>query len=297
MDARIIGRNDPSPIVVQARNLAGAHLEKMFQKMNAGQTEHFSQFRWVKPEFTSPSFEHFTFGYKNSVFPILVDVIVDGKSMLPQNKIDLLIEESRKYILVPCIFRVTYTRIEPDHNGLFNGIHGKNGYNLSVRSDGWNLIHAKTGEAIDPCVIAHSSPIPMSKWELLNFSIGVVKNYAIEKEGLHLDSFCDIPGIDPQMWIHDDNGKRSWVLVRFQPVLDEKESEDYVHFVDDNPHLKPYDGYFAPVSAASAEPVVKNFLDEVIPLNKRFDGSQPIYRGSGMYVNFQRMIKIHSGKG
>lgn len=297
MDVSVIGRQNPSPIVVRARNVAGEHLESMFQKLNVGKEKRFDQFHWVKPEFTSPSFEHFTFGYKNSVFPVLVDVVVDGKSTLPQEKIDLLIQESNKYILVPCIIKVKYTKIEPDANGLVNGVYGKSAYSLTVDSEGWNLFHAETGEPLDPCRIAHDNPMPMSEWELMNFAIGIVRSCAVEKEGFKLDSFCDIPGIDPQIWIRDSGGKHAWVLVRFQSVLNEGEIEKYKEFVSSHPYLKPYDGYFALVSAVSSEPVLHDMFDRVVPLSKRFDGSQPIYRGSGMYVNFKRMIKIHVGEG
>lgn len=30
--------------------------------------------------------------------------------------------------------------------------------------------------------------------------------------------------------------------------------------------------------------------------SRRFDGTAPLYRGHGLYVNFQRMIKIHEAE-
>lgn len=206
----------------------------------------------------------------------------------------MLCDEALKHNLVPCVFEVVVRQLEPDQNGLFNGVAGKGGYNLSAASQGWNLKHARTGDDVDPLDYGKDFDTPMSKWELQNFAIGVVRNYGVTKAGYVLDSFCDIPGIDPQLWFHDKDGKRSWVVVRFQPVLNESAADEFNDFVKTNPHLAPYDGYFAPVSAAMADAVVRNRNEDVIPLSRRFDGTAPLYRGHGLYVNFQRMIKIHN---
>ena len=296
MDVKIFGRQNPSEIVLRARSIAGQHLERLFSKFNAGKTEQFGQFHWVKPEQTSPSFEHFTFGYKNAVFAVLVDLLVDGESKLPEEKKQLLCTEALKYNLVPCLFEVEVRRLEPDSNGLFNGVAGKSGYNLRPVIQGWNLKHARTGEEVDPLEFGKDFDTPMSRWELRNFAIGVARNYGVKKGGFEFDSFCDIPGIDPQMWFHDESGKRSWAIVRFQRVLDENEAEAFRDFVKDNPHLAPYDGYFVPVSAAMADAVVRDRNEDVVPLSRRFDGTVPLYRGRGLYVNFQRMIKIHEAE-
>lgn len=293
MDTRLLGRSAPSEIMLRARNVAGGYLERLFSKFNEGRTGQFEQFHWVKPELTSPSFEHFTFGYKNAVFAVLVDLLVDGQSKLSAETRRLLCAEALKYNLVPCIFEVAVRHLEPDAKGLFNGIAGKSGYNLSVATPGWNLKHAQTGEMVDPSVIGQDADTPMSEWELQNFAIAIVRDHGVAKGGYELDSFCDIPGIDPQVWFHDKTGRRSWVLVRFQPVLNEGVANEFRDFVRKNPHLAPYDGYFAPVSAAMADPIVRDRNGNIIPPSKRFDGSTPLYRGHGMYINFKRMIKIH----
>jgi len=297
MDAQIIGRQEPSEIVLRARSLAGEHLEKLFVKFNDGKSDQFERLHWVKPELTSPSFEHFTFGYKSAVFAVLVDVLVDGQSKIPSQKIELLCQESLKYNLVPCLFEVVYSKIKPDENGLYSGVYGKASYNLRVPTLGWNLRHARTGELIEPMTFGKDYNVQMSEWELRNFAIGVVRSYGIEKAGYIFDSFCDIPDIDPQIWFHDNSGRRSWVIVRFQRKLDESAVEDFSDFTKKHSYLVEYDGYFAPVSAAMADVVAyNNISEEMIPLSRRFDGSAPLYRGHGMYVNFQRMIKIHSAK-
>lgn len=294
-DHVVINRPEPSKLFLRARGIAGAHLEQMFKKYSGDKNDSFSQFRWIKPELTNPSFEHFTFGYKNSTFPVLVDVILDGESQLDRKEIELLIRESAKNSLVPCLIKVSCETLHPDASGLFGGkVYGKSGYKISVDPDSWNLFHAITGEALDPCRIAGTAPMRMSDWELRNFAIGIVRTYEIEKNGYHLDSFCDVPGIDPQLWFHDDSGEMSWGIVRFQNVLNEDAAKDFADFVNKNPRLAPYDGYFAPVSAVSAEPFETDFLGRIEPLSARFSGKGGLYRGHGFYVNFKGMVKIHS---
>jgi len=294
MDVKLFGRQNPSEVVLRARSLAGQHYERLFAAHNAGKSERFDQFHWVKPELTSPSFEHFTFGYKNAVFAILIDIVQDGKSNLPDEKRQLLCSEALKFNLVPCLCPVVLSRVDADANGLFNGVAGKSAYSLRLAEEGWNLRHARTGDAVEPFDFGKDFDTPMSEWELQNFAIGIARQYGVAKGGFEFDSFCDIPGIDPQIWFHDTTGKRSWAIVRFQKTLDESAADGYRDFVSGNPHLAPYDGYFVPVSAAMADAVVNDRNEEMIPLSKRFDGSAPLYRGHGMYVNFQRMIKIHT---
>ena len=297
MSAYIHNREAPNQIVLQARNMAGRNLESLFAKHNEGVQDRFKKFAWVKAELTSPSFEHFTFSYKNAVFAVLIDVVSDGGHSLSERERELLCKEALKYNLVPCVYEVNVKYEKSSFWRIFdNKVAGKSKYSLIPSFNGWNLKHARTGDLVNPVDFGKDSDIPMSKWELLNFSIGIVKKYGIEKEGYIFDSFCDVPEFNPQVWFHDRNGRRSWVLVRFQPVLNEAEAEKYNDFVERNPHLAPYDGYFAPVSATMADPFLCDRNGNLIPLGERFDGRVPMYRGHGMYANFQRMIQIHKAK-
>lgn len=289
----MIDRANTSEMLVRARNIAGEYLERRFHKLNENKTEQYDQFIWVKPEFTSPSFEHITFGYKNAVFPVLVDILIDGRSTLPEKKRCLLCDESLKHNLTPCLFEVVRRQLKPSDDGLFNGIAGQSAYNLQPASDGWNLKHARTGELLDPTDFGSDMDTPMSKWELRNFAIGVVRKHGLKDAGFVMDSFCDIPEIDPQMWFHDREGKRSWAIVRYQSSYNESAADEFRDFVKENPHLAPYDGYFAAVSAAMADAVIRDQNGEVISLSRRFDGSMPLYRGHKMYINFRRMIPIY----
>lgn len=294
MDTFLFNRNPPSEVVLRARNVAGQCLERLFAQYNKGVSNKFECFTWLKTELTAPSFEHLTFSYKNAVFPILIDVIADDGNTLSQSERRLLCDEAVKYNLVPCIYEVRIEKNVPDVSGVYDRkVAGMSGYRLSPVAGGWNLKHARTGNNVDPCYFGRDNSTPMSEWELQNFAIGIARQYGVEKNGYVFDSFCDIPGIDPQLWFHDQSGRRSWAIVRFQKVLDESDADKFRDFVDRNKYLAGYDGYFVPVSAAMADAAVYDQHGNVIPLSRRFDGSAPLYRGHGMYVNYRRMIPIY----
>jgi len=263
---------------------AGRYLNSLFEKHNAGVEERFAQLHWIKTELTRPSFEHFTFGYKNAVFPVVVNLIVDGRSLVPQEAVNKLCAVSLRNNLVPCLYDMVCVR-------------GENGAGLGLKpaADGWNLRHARSGNAVDPLEFGKDFDTKMSEWELMNFAVGVVLEYGVEKEGHAVDAFCDMPGIAPQIWFHDKAGRRSWILVKFQHNYDESEADSFRDFARGNPRLAAFDGYFAPVSAAMADAVVKDHNEKVVPLSRRFDGTAPLYRGHGMCVNFRRLIKINDG--
>jgi hypothetical protein len=61
------------------------------------------------------------------------------------------------------------------------------------------------------------------------------------------------------------------------------------------PQLIPYNGFFAAVSVASSEPITLDLDGKLVPLSKRFDGSSPVYRGDGFYINFKGLEMIHVG--
>jgi hypothetical protein len=135
----------------------------------------------------------------------------------------------------------------------------------------------------------------MSNWELGNFAIQVVRQQ-VEKSGQErVLSSCDVPAIDPQMWIQTGSGQRAWVLVRFFRSLRGDEKQAFANFAADHSQLAQFDGYLAVVSAASSEPVLFDLDGSVIPLSRRFDGTAPLYRGDGFYVKFDGMQRIHVG--
>jgi len=266
---------EPSPEFVQAYAAAGNALQAMFDSLG-GRVPPSSDFRWLKADLTWPAFDHLTFGYRNKVFAVLVDVVVGGRSSLTIQERARCCEAARTHDLVPCAFPV-------------------DGRTLQPLAAGWNLLHLDNGRPVVPEQLASDQRAGMSAWELGSFAIQVVRQH-IEQPGRgRVLSICDVPAVDPQLWMEDPSGRRSWVLVRFFRSLRGDEKQAFAGFAGRQPQLARSDGYFAAVSAASSEPVLFDLDGGVIPLSRRFDGTAPLCRGDGLYVKFAGLERLHVG--
>ena len=269
--SHLIDRPNPSPVFLEARHIAGAALQAQFEQ-EEGNVEPQVDYRWIKAELTWPSFDHLTFGYGNQIFSVLVDVTHDGKFGLTEQQIDRCLEACSENNLIPCVFRVNPNPIRP-------------------ASAGWNLQHLVTNNPVVPKEWANSEMVEMSAWELQNFSIQIIRNH-IDEIGGEVLSFCDVPGIDPQIWFRDKAGNRAWVVVRHFPKLSDDQASPWMGFEKSNPQLSDYDGYFAALSIASGEPILLNRDGSVIPPSERFTGLAPLYRGSMFDINFDKLQRI-----
>lgn len=54
--------------------------------------------------------------------------------------------------------------------------------------------------------------VEMSGWELHNFAIQIVRDHIVNNIKGNVLSYCDVDGIDPQVWFEDKQGTRSWVV-------------------------------------------------------------------------------------
>lgn len=267
---------EPPQEFLQARNVAGGTLESHFKK-EAGKAEPSKDYRWIKAELTWPSFDHLTFGYGNQVFSVLVDLVdlVDGgTSALSQLERDRCLKACRENNLVPCLFRVDARTFQP-------------------MEAGWNLRHLEDQQPVVPAEHATAEKIPMSAWERRNFAIQVVRDHIKEKRGTATLSFCDVLGIDPQIWFEEANGARCWVIVRDYGIIRGDEKQEFIGIEKLHAQLRPFDGFFAAVSFASSEPVLLDLDGKIIPLSKRFDGTAPLYRGDGCHIKFTSLERIH----
>lgn len=269
-----INRGEPSPQFLAARNLAGMTLQEQF-KTWGGKLEPSEDYKWIKAELTSPSFDDLTFGYRNQVFSVLVDLVEEGRSLLPSAVIERCREAARDNHLIACVFPIDVATMQPV-------------------STGWNLYALGSHEPIEPENVASDEKIPMSKWEMRNFSIQIVLNH-LQKDGDgdQVLSFTDVLGIDPQIWFENQIGERNWIVVRNFAQVKGLEWKDYQGLEKSNPQLRDYDGYFAAVSLASAEAVLYDLEGNPIPLSERFTGGAPLFRGDSFYVKFDGLKRIY----
>ena len=139
-------------------------------------------------------------------------------------------------------------------------------------NDVWNLYDVEGHELMDPFELATEDPMEMSNWELKNFSIQVVRNH-IEEKGHEVLSFCDLPEVNPQIWIRDLEEKISWVIVQYSTGKEVPKADSWKDFEQTNEQLLPFDGYFAGVQISSEKAT--------------------LLRGEGMFVNFKGLKQIY----
>ncbi len=153
----------------------------------------------------------------------------------------------------------------------------------------------ESGASVVPDDYVDDVKVEMSEWELHNFAIQIVRDDIGKNMEGSILSYCDVIGIDPQIWFDDQQGNRCWVIVRHFAQIEGTESTPFKGIEARNSQLVPYDGYFAAVSVASSEPFTLDLDAKLVPLSKRFDGSSPVYRGDGFYVSFKGLERIYVG--
>ncbi|MFZ4595164.1 MAG: hypothetical protein ACOYOF_12985 [Verrucomicrobiaceae bacterium] len=270
-----IDPHDPSQEFLRARNAAGVRLQEQFKRFG-GRVEPQHDYRWLKADLTWPSFDHLTFAYRNQVFSVLVDLVQDRRTGLKHQDVKRCVDACTEHNLVPCVFPVDSRSFRP-------------------LKDGWNLSNIESGASVVPDDSVDDVKVEMSEWESHNFAIQIVRDDVEKSMKGTILSYCDVIGIDPQIWFDDQKGNRCWVIVRNFARIDGTESTKFKGIETSNPQLVPYDGYFAAVSVASSEPFTVDLDAKLVPLSKRFDGSSPIYRGDGFYVNFKGLERIYVG--
>jgi hypothetical protein len=212
---------------LQARQAAGYHIQQVFQGYYGEDFAEQHEFSWIHGAVTYPAFDDLTFRFRDHVFSVVVAIgkerdlegLEDEQRLMEQRRI------CRANNMVPCLFVVDGKRYVP----VFPGI---------------GLIHTGTCEAVDPFALAGPEKVEMSDWELTNFAISLVVQ-ELESEGHEIGSYCDYPGITPQVWFGSEE-QPQWCVVRYFT-----DGEQIVPFVPDyegeRERLASMPGYVADV--------------------------------------------------
>ena len=219
----IIRKGNP-PIPEEKAELfytAAIHLQEIFR------TYPERTFLWIKSKMTNPSFSDLIFSYKNAIFAVL-PLATDNNSILypdDDRMLKSLLRMSAENDLIPCIF--------PVHEN----------------AEGWNLFDAAAFtenklDPIDPIHIGTDDEKKMSSWEMHDFAVQTVMR-ELEAQGKKIESYQTIPGIDPQIFFRDDDGKLSWITVRWFPYgKEEYWNDEFIEMMDRNISSHPeYSGY------------------------------------------------------
>jgi len=244
----------------ECRNVAGERLKFMIDSSREKSAIPMSVLHWLKPEFSWPSFDDLTFGYKNAVFSVLIMYCRNTEDgllhfWLPLGRDQRLLEAAKKYNLIPCVFPIYPDTKQP---------LGK----------GWNLgAFPNICEGVYPLKAGTDELVEMSEWELKNRAVELVKQN-LRKKGLKIKNYCDIDDVNPQIWFTDEDGSPAWVSVgisRYQKpaVFDPTIIQN---------QLKNFHGYFATVT----------FCGETV--------DSPIYRPKGPRFSFNGIEMVYGIK-
>lgn len=260
----LIDRPQPTDFFIQVRRMSGMFLQERMNRLKEKEWQKGPH--WIKAEWTYPCFEHLTFAYRNQIFCILIDIQdqENNRSFLPQKDKDNLIKNCIENNLIPCLFKVTVQNpYEPRYN------------TIKPLSEGWNLYNAITNEEVIPENLITDEKIEMSKWELNDFAIQIVRNHIQNDLKYKILSYQNIVEIDPQIWFEDNLGNKNYVVVR-NTIYPKNRAEKPENINSIQITCVGHQGYFASVALHTQE------------------GTNPykIHRGEGAYIAFSGLEKL-----
>lgn len=177
-------------------------------------------FAWLKLAPAYPSFCDQAFAFKNQIFAYLVDRVDDqGNSTVTDEAKNRLLAVASQNNLIPCRFAV-----KADH---------------TPSEEGWNLVRLDDGKAVNPLEISDETPTERSAWERMEIAVAATAEWLADNRAGSIKASCAIPGADPQIWFHQNDGGDAWILVRESDT----EPFDEKTFFREHPTLKSSAGY------------------------------------------------------
>jgi hypothetical protein len=214
---------------------------------------------WLRADLNPPVAEHLSFTLGNQLFFIFIEAAEFDFARSNNLFLDVCSEANA----IPCLLRMN--KCPSGHQPVHNG---------------WGLIHAINGNSIDPVAMVSDELIEMSDWELHDFAVQIVKKQ-LGKENKHVFSAQSSLHIDPSIWFEGE-GEAHWVVVR-EVRYPQKEASQPLNLDSIKASCAPMGktGYFASVAVANAE----DSFDSS-------DNAMPLYRGAGMYANYEGLQAI-----
>jgi len=149
---------------------------------------------WLKADLTPPFLEHLSFRLGNQLFFVrLIDQ--EEKTEMP-GTIEGLLNIAEECCGHACLMQMRQI-----------------GQNWAPAHDGWGLTEARSGKPINPIELVSDEPIEMTKWEIQDFAVQVVKNHVSSQLNKKLLSSQANPDVQPSLWFEGDNGPE-WVVVQ-----------------------------------------------------------------------------------
>jgi len=217
--------------------------------------------KWIRCDLNLPMAEHLSFIIGNQLF----FVFVESAEVDLKNYQKLFLNACSQANATPCLMPMR-----------------KRIASYETVAYGWGLVNAITGDLVDPFEMVSDELIEMTDWELHDFAIRVVVTL-LEEEGFNVFSKQSEFNIDPSIWFEDD-GTIFWVVVRAarhpQKKAEKPENIDKI-----SEFCMNREGYFASVFVINS--------DDPLDLEPTSNDSRlPLYRGHGMFVDYDGLEKL-----
>lgn len=241
---------------------AGYHIQQYFQEKNVSP----NAFRWIQTTLPQRGFQHLCFAYEGNIYSVIIEFFDGQHSYVLEQDVRNQIRECQANDLIPCTIVLRTDGFRP----FVDGNH------LILTNKRTPVVFKK-----------REGDVRMSPWEINNFGISIVMNQ-LKKEGNQVLSYCDLLGVEPQIWFKDQYGKECYVIVK---TISGSSKENLEYQVNHELIMKllQYNGYYAEVGIAPADAVIKDENGEVMKLSDRDNFENPkeiLYRDHGFYVNY-----------
>lgn len=219
---------------------------------------------WLLSARAGPTIHHLGFRIGNQLF--LGHVSVTGRAIENTG-------ESRDALIALCDRAGAHPFILPLEGG---------GEDWTTVEPEWGIVHAGSGDPLDPFPMVNRGKVIMSDFELQDFAVQIALK-ELKKTGRSATSAHSSPELDPSIWFDDGSGP-AWVLVRVarHPFPNPKPPRNMKQIAE-KLAKRSVAGYFASIGVANAN-------DPFIPA--RPESAYPLYRGEGQVVRFNGLKKI-----
>lgn len=168
------------------------YLTKQFEKQ-IGET--LEDFWWLRTAATRPAFHHLCFNYKGYVYSCLIGFLENNEIKVLGQDWNNFMRETENNALHACIIPIEF----------------KNDESIRVHT----ILDAKNLKPTQFNMTNTHNPI--SDWEIYCMGVNEVVSYLMNNEIKDIQ-YCDIPSINPSIWFVDENGQKSYVVVRSVPM-------------------------------------------------------------------------------
>lgn len=235
-----------------AIRFAGRYIQEGLSKELRLEQLAYPEFDWLQSSILRPAFQHLCFRYKNQVYSILIALGKDNNVYVSKQDFENQIRECKNHNLIPCVIPLD----SDDFHPLIKGYH---------------LRFSDKSVVVNIKLQSSELPVELSEWEIQNTGLQIVLD-DIKNNGGKVSSYCNVLGIEPQVWFEDLNGHRCYVVVATRlenrPFAKKLNTQMYQRF-------EQFNGYYADVCLHVADST-----------------EEKLYRSHGIHFDFDGLEYI-----